>query len=174
MRPLRERRNVIRVTLLRLSSEAMVLALLFLVVPVVELYVIVKTSHAIGFLETLGLLVVVALVGSWLIKREGLRVWTRFNAQLSAGAVPSREIADGVCLLAAGALMLTPGFVTDLVALLLVIPPTRAVARSWLTKRTKLSTISMPPRSGGGGPSRRGSVTETTATDGFEPPQLGD
>jgi UPF0716 protein FxsA len=113
----------------------MVLVLLFIVVPIAELYVIVQASHAIGFLNTLGLIILIALVGSWLIKREGLKVWTRFTGQVQAGKVPTQEIADGVCLLGAGALMLTPGFLTDAVALLLLFPPTRVVARKWLMRR---------------------------------------
>jgi UPF0716 protein FxsA len=146
------------------------LFLLFVVAPVAELYVIVQVSDAIGFLETLVLLVVVAAVGAALIKREGLRVWRRFNEQMAAGKVPEKELADGVLLLIAGALMLAPGFVSDIVALLLVLPPTRAVARTLLLRRRggpgRVTVVTATY----GGPmdgtfTTFGTVTETTATE---------
>jgi UPF0716 protein FxsA len=146
------------------------LFLLFVVAPVAELYVIVQVSGAIGFLETLVLLVVVAAVGAFLIKREGLRVWRRFNEQMAAGKVPEKELADGVLLLIAGALMLAPGFVSDIVALLLVLPPTRAIARILLLRRRggpgRMTVVTATY----GGPmdgstAAFGRVTDTTATD---------
>ena len=117
----------------------MLLFVLFIVMPIAELYVFVKVSTTIGFFNSLGLIVAIAVVGAWLVKREGLKVWRRFAQQVQAGQIPSREIADGVCLLAAGALMLTPGFLTDTVGILLLLPPTRAVARTWLMKRQGLA-----------------------------------
>jgi UPF0716 protein FxsA len=107
----------------------MALLLLLVVAPIVELYVIIKVGGAIGVLNTIGLLILVAVIGSWLVKREGRKVWTRFNEQIAAGRVPSKEIADGICLLIAGALMIAPGFVSDVIALLLIFPPTRALFR---------------------------------------------
>jgi UPF0716 protein FxsA len=112
-----------------------VLLLLFLVVPVVELYVIVQVSQGIGFLNTLGLLVLFSVAGAWLVKHQGRAVWQRFMQQVQAGAVPTREIADGFCILLGGALLLTPGFVTDAVGLLFVFPPTRAILRRTLLWR---------------------------------------
>ncbi len=119
----------------------MVLLLLFVVAPLVELYVIIKTGQAIGALNTVALMIAIAFVGSYLIKREGLKVWNRFASQIQAGQVPSKEIADGVCLLLAGALMVAPGFLSDITALLLLLPPTRAVARSWLIRRKGLGGL---------------------------------
>lgn len=113
----------------------LILALLFVVVPIAELYVFVQMSHAVGFFDALGLLIVVSIVGAWLVKHEGLRTWVRFNEQVRAGKVPSREIADGVCLLLAGALLLAPGFVTDVVGILLLLPPVRAVLRALILRR---------------------------------------
>jgi UPF0716 protein FxsA len=111
------------------------LALMFFVLPLAELFVIVKSSQAIGIGNTIGLLIVVSVVGAYLVKREGRRVWGRFNQQIASGVVPSREIADGVCLLLAGALLLTPGFLTDIVGVLLLLPPSRALIRPLLVKR---------------------------------------
>lgn len=106
-----------------------VLAIVFLVVPIVELYVIVQVAQGVGVLNTLGLLVVVGVVGAWLVKREGLGVLRRIQAALDRRQLPHRELVDGALILFAGALMLTPGFVSDCLALLLLAPPTRAVAR---------------------------------------------
>ncbi|HEY4332016.1 MAG TPA: FxsA family protein [Ilumatobacteraceae bacterium] len=121
----------------------MFLFVIFVVAPIVELYVIVQASHAIGVWDTLGLLVLMAFLGSWVIKHEGLKVWNRFVQQLQAGQAPTREIADGVCVVIAGALLIAPGFVSDVVALLLLFPPTRAIFRRIVMRRRGLG--------GGGG-----------------------
>ena len=115
--------------------------LLFIVAPIVELYVIVQTSHVIGVLNTIGLIIVIAMIGSWLIKHEGIKVWNRFTQQIQKGQVPTKEIADGVCVLAAGGLMIAPGFISDVFALLLLFPPTRVLARRWLMKRKGLGGL---------------------------------
>ncbi len=112
-----------------------VLVVLFLLVPLAELYVIIQVGQAFGALNTVGLLIAVGAAGAWLVKREGVSVWRRFQRQVGAGSVPGREIADGVMILFAGALLLSPGFLTDLVALALLLPPVRAVVRAALMKR---------------------------------------
>ncbi len=112
-----------------------VLVVLFLLVPLAELYVIIQVGQAVGALPTIGLLVVVSAVGAWLVKREGMSVWRRFQLQVGAGAVPGREIADGVMILFAGALLMSPGFLTDLLGIALLLPPVRAVVRAALMKR---------------------------------------
>lgn len=112
-----------------------VLLLLLLIVPFVELYVIIQVAHAFGALDTVALLILVSVAGAWLMKREGVSVWRRFRRQVEAGHVPGREIADGVMILVAGALMLTPGFLTDLVGIALLLPPVRAGVRALLLRR---------------------------------------
>jgi UPF0716 protein FxsA len=112
-----------------------VLVVLFLLVPLAELYVIIQVGHAIGALDTIALLIIVGAVGGWLVKREGLRVWRRFQQQIQAGAMPNREIADGVMILFAGALLLSPGFVSDIVGIALLLPPVRAVVRAAVMRR---------------------------------------
>lgn len=119
----------------------MILLLLFVVIPIVELWVIIRVGSAIGFLNTLAIIIVVAVLGSWLVKREGLRVWRRFTESVSRGRVPTRELVDGVLILGAGALLLTPGFVTDVVGVLMLFPPTRAVIRSLVMRSVKKRTI---------------------------------
>jgi len=111
------------------------LAVLILVVPIVELYLFVQVSNAIGFWNALGILIVISLVGVWLVKRAGTRVWARFSEQIVAGTAPTKEVADGVCLLVAGALLIFPGYFTDAVGLLLLLPPVRALARRLMIKR---------------------------------------
>lgn len=119
-----------------------VLALLFLVVPFVELFVLIQVGQAIGALPTIGLLIVVSVVGAWLVKKEGLGVLRRAQEQMRRGLVPGRELVDGVLILFAGALMLTPGFFTDVFGIALLLPPVRAALRAaaatHLSKRAAL------------------------------------
>lgn len=110
------------------------LLVLFLVAPLVELAVILQVSGSIGVLDTIGLLILVSLAGAWLAKREGIGVVRRIQAALDRGEMPSREVADGGLVLLAGALMIAPGFVSDLLAILLLLPPTRALARGPLLR----------------------------------------
>jgi UPF0716 protein FxsA len=111
---------------------ALVLLLLFVVVPLVELYVIVQVGQQIGVLPTIGLLLLVSFLGAWLVKREGMRTWRAFRLALQEGRVPARETADGALVVLGGALLLAPGFVTDVVGALCVLPPTRVVMRRLL------------------------------------------
>lgn len=111
------------------------LILAFFVVPFLELFVILKTADLFGGWNTIAILIVVSVVGGWLMKREGRKVWRRFNEQVSKGIVPSNDIADGALLLFAGALLLTPGFLTDIVGILILFPPTRAIFRAIVVKR---------------------------------------
>jgi UPF0716 protein FxsA len=111
------------------------LALVFIVVPFVELFVILQVGHAIGVLNTVGLLVLVSIVGAWLVKREGLGVLRRAQLQMQRGAVPGNELVDGVLVLLAGALLLTPGFVSDVLGILLLLPPVRFALRSYARRR---------------------------------------
>jgi UPF0716 protein FxsA len=111
------------------------LVVLFIGVPFAEIYVLLQVGHAIGVLNTLALLLLVSIVGAWLAKREGLGVIRRMQAAIEAGRVPGKELIDGFLILLAAALMLTPGFLTDIVAILLLLPPVRAVVRSELRRR---------------------------------------
>jgi UPF0716 protein FxsA len=111
------------------------LVLIFIGVPFAEIYVLLQVGHAIGVLNTLALLILVSIVGAWLAKREGLGVVRRMQAALGAGRVPGKELIDGFLILLAAALMLTPGFLTDIAAILLLLPPVRAVVRRELHRR---------------------------------------
>lgn len=112
-----------------------ILALAFFVVPIVELAVIIQIGSAIGVLNTIGLLILSGVLGAWLMKREGLGVLRRVQATVAAGRVPGVELVDGFLILFGGALMLTPGFVTDILGMSLLLPPVRAVVRGVLRRR---------------------------------------
>jgi len=111
------------------------LVLLFIVVPIAELYVIIQVGQEIGVLPTIGLLIADSVLGSMLMRSQGRAAWRNFNAAVAAGRVPAREVLDGALVIFGGALLLTPGFLTDLLGLLLLLPPTRAFFRGALVRR---------------------------------------
>ncbi len=111
------------------------LILLFILVPIVELWVILQVGQAIGVLPTVALLVIDSILGGWLLRRQGRQAWRAFNEALAGGRVPARETADGALILFGGALLLTPGFCTDALGLFLLLPPTRAVIRRVVFRR---------------------------------------
>lgn len=111
------------------------LILIFIVVPILELWVIIQVGQAIGALPTIALLILDSILGSWLLRRQGRQAWRAFNEALAAGRVPARETGDGALIMFGGALLLTPGFCTDVLGLLLLLPPTRAVFRRMLFRR---------------------------------------
>jgi len=111
------------------------LVVVFIGVPFAEIYVLLQVGHAIGVANTLALLILVSIVGAWLAKREGLGVIRRMQRSIEAGRVPGTELVDGFLILLAAALMLTPGFLTDIVAIFLLLPPVRAVVRRELRRR---------------------------------------
>ena len=113
------------------------LALLFLLIPIAELALIIKVGSEIGVANTIVVLLVVSVVGAWLVRTQGLGVLRRVQDQLGRGVVPTRELTDGFMIMLAGALMLTPGFLTDLVAIGLLLPPVRAVIRSAIGRRAR-------------------------------------
>jgi UPF0716 protein FxsA len=98
-------------------------------IPVLEIYVVIQVGEAIGVLPTLALLVLDALAGAALMRSQGRAVWSKARQTLAAGRAPTREILDGALVIAGGALLIAPGFITDLLGALLLLPPTRAVAR---------------------------------------------
>jgi UPF0716 protein FxsA len=112
-----------------------VLVVLFIVVPLVELYVILQVGDAIGIVPTLLILIADSVLGSILLKSQGRAVWRRFNDHLAQGRMPHREVIDGVLVIFGGAFLITPGFLTDVVGLALLLPPTRAVFRRFLVRR---------------------------------------
>jgi UPF0716 protein FxsA len=116
-----------------------VLALLFVVLPIVELYILIQVGQVIGAWWTVLLLVADAALGSWLMKREGSRAWRALRQALDDRRMPARELADGALILVGGTLLVTPGFLSDIVGFFCVLPFTRPVARraltAWLTRK---------------------------------------
>lgn len=110
------------------------LFIVFIVVPLVELYVIIQVGGAIGVVPTLAILVADSILGAWLLRSQGRAAWERFNQALSQSKLPHREITDGVLIIFGGAFLLTPGFITDIFGLILLIPPTRAIVRALMTR----------------------------------------
>lgn len=108
------------------------LVILFIVVPIVELYVIIQVGGLIGIWPTLALLLADALLGSFLLRHQGRGAWRRFNQAIAERRFPGREVADGLMIAVGATLLLTPGFITDIFGFLLLIPPTRAIARRLL------------------------------------------
>src|SRR5215208_6625055 len=107
----------------------LVLLVLFVVVPLAELYVLYQVGSAIGILPTIALLLIDSVIGTMLMKSQGRAAWRRFNEANAAGRIPAREVADGALIILGGAFLLTPGFLTDIIGFLLLIPPTRAMFR---------------------------------------------
>jgi UPF0716 protein FxsA len=131
----------------------LVLALLFLVVPIAELYVIVQVAGGIGVPETILVLIGVSVVGAWLAKREGVGVLRRMQATVAQGRVPSAEIVDGALVVFAAALLITPGFLSDCLGIVLLFPPTRALLRRGVLRKIRagggfVRVISTSPRAG--------------------------
>lgn len=113
------------------------LFIVFVVVPILELAVIIQVGQVLGVVETILALIAVSLIGAVLVKREGLRAWYRVNEAVRAGRVPAQEVVDGALVLLGGALMLTPGFLTDALGLVLVVPITRAVVNRAVRGRAR-------------------------------------
>ena len=135
------------------------------IMAVVELYVFVQTAQWLGFFTALLAVIVVSVIGFALVKKEGIRTVRRFERQARQGQVPSRELADTVALLIAGGLLLFPGLATDLVGLVLLTPPARAVVRRLLIGRARHWSGLVGTGSA--------SVISTTATPREEPPHRG-
>lgn len=115
------------------------LLLLFILVPAIELSLLIEVGKVIGFWSTMGLIVLTGFIGSSLTRQQGLSVWTRFNGRMQQGQLPGTELVDGLIILVAGALLLTPGILTDVVGFLGLIPQSRKLIRSAVQKRIKVS-----------------------------------
>lgn len=151
------------------------LVALFIIVPLAELYVILKVGDAIGVVPTILLLAADSLLGSMLLRSQGRTVWRRFNEALGAGRMPHREVQDGVAVIFGGAFLITPGFLTDIVGLALLLPPTRAVILRLVAKRIARRMSARVSVVRGPGPRpRRDYDVEGTATEHrpAEPPRL--
>jgi UPF0716 protein FxsA len=143
----------------------LLLLLVFIVVPIVELYVIIQVGELIGVVPTLLLLLLDAVLGTWLLKHEGRSAWRRFNQALAERRMPGKEVADGFLVVLGGALLIAPGFITDIFGVLFLLPPTRAVARRILRRWTvgRVAVVGFPGGATmggfGGDPGRSGGAS---------------
>jgi UPF0716 protein FxsA len=129
--------------MLRLS-----LFIAFLVVPILEIWLLIRVGQVIGGWQTVALLIADSLLGAWLVRREGRRAWAALQSAVGSGRMPDRELADGALVVAGGALLLTPGFLTDVAGFFFVLPFTRPLARralSWFLGRRVRALASRSP-----------------------------
>jgi UPF0716 protein FxsA len=137
----------------------LLLILLFIAVPIAELAIIIQVGELIGVWWTIALLVADSILGSLLMRAQGRAAWGRFTRAVQAGRPPAREVADGVLIIFGGALLLTPGFISDIVGLLFLLPPSRALIRR-LFLRQAMARIAASMAAGAGrvppGPGRPG------------------
>ena len=128
------------------------IAIVFLLVPVVEIYLLIQVGQVIGAGWTVLLVVLTAVIGVWLLRIQGLSTLTRAQRRLQENELPAREMLEGVALVIAGAFLLTPGFATDTLGFLLLLPPTRIWLVSLAASRMVLSTTMpgqpRPPQDG--------------------------
>jgi UPF0716 protein FxsA len=131
-----------------------ILVALFIVVPIIELYVIIQIGSLIGVWPTIALLLADALLGSLLLRHQGRGAWRRFNAAIAERRFPGREVADGLLIAVGATLLLTPGFLTDIVGLIFLVPPTRAIVRHLMRGYVgrRFLVVGMPGSAGSAGP----------------------
>jgi len=161
------------------------LLILFIAIPIAELWLITQIGGAIGILPTLGLLIVDSVVGAALARSQSRAAWQRFNVALAEGRAPGKEAFDGAMIILGGALLLTPGFITDVFGLILLIPPTRGLLRGFITRSLarrgavafKVASFGSARRAGGTSPfpaPDRAYDYEGSASEVTEPPaELG-
>jgi UPF0716 protein FxsA len=113
------------------------LILLFVGVPLIELYLLLKIGTVMGAGPTIGLVLLTGFSGAYLAKTQGIATWNTIQMELSEGRMPGDKLLDGLMIFAGGATLLTPGFLTDILGLCLLIPVTRAPIKKWLTYRFK-------------------------------------
>ena len=111
--------------------------LLLTIVPIFELYLLIKVGSVIGAFNTILIIMITAIIGAYLTKKEGLKVLLQIRTNLEHGIMPTEELVDGVLIFVAGALLLTPGFVTDSIGFLLLIPTTRNLVKNRIAKFIK-------------------------------------
>jgi UPF0716 protein FxsA len=146
---------------------------LFIVVPIVELYVIIQIGSLIGVWPTIALLLADALLGSLLLRHQGRGAWRRFNQAIAERRFPGREVADGLLIAIGGTLLLTPGFVTDILGAIFLIPPTRAIVRHLLRGyMVRRFVIAGGPAPGGWTSPTRGYDYDSTAEEVDDDPRL--
>lgn len=123
------------------------LFLLFAVIPVIELYLLLKVGSLIGALPTVVLVLSISMAGAWLVRHQGFGIMRRIQSEMAQGGLPAAELLDGALVLVGGVLLLTPGFFTDFLGLFFLIPFTRGLikqfVRLWLQRRLERGVITI-------------------------------
>lgn len=149
----------------------------FLLVPVVEVWVLIQVGQVIGGGPTLALLLAGSLLGAWIVRREGRRAWRNLQEALRSGRMPERELADGGLILTGGALLLIPGFLSDILGILFLVPFTRPLIRglgAWLLARRVRTLVARSAAAGGPGSAFAGAGSPfDVLRDGARPPGSG-
>ncbi len=151
-----------------------ILMALFLAIPILEIYLLIQVAGIIDWLPTIALVVLTAVIGATLLRSQGSQTYMRFNQALSEGRVPANEILEGVALLVGGALLLTPGFFTDLIGFICLLPFSRRPIATFLVKRfnpmasMNMSGMGVPPTQGPGTRDRSGSHTSNKSGNVIE------
>ena len=121
------------------------LLLLFVITPILEMAILIELGKRIGTLQTIGIVVITGIVGAWLAKSQGLRIYRRMQGSLYNGELPHDHLIEGLLILIGGALLITPGILTDVAGFILVLPWTRKLVRKKLKKYFKRKIVQMQP-----------------------------
>ncbi len=151
----------------------LLLLILFIALPIAELYVIIQVGGWIGIWPTLAILLIDGFIGAALARSQGRTAWARFNRTLNEGRIPARETFDGAMIIVGGAFLLAPGFITDLIGFALLIPPTRALVRGLVAgiakRRVGIAwTVAGPAARGARFPPRGGQPNRGPATRDYD------
>ena len=142
-----------------------IIAFLFIAVPIIEIYFLVKVGEQIGPLKTILLVIITAIIGTWLLRQQGLSTLARFQSSMASGKIPAQEMIEGVILLIGGILLLTPGFVTDALGLLCLLPFSR---QAFARKIAKNSSVHLQTQMGGFGSQRPNQQNQSGNGDIYE------
>jgi len=134
--------------------------------PLAELFVIIKVGEAIGALDTIVLLLAGVPLGVWALRSQGAAVWRRMTAAIAQGKPPARHVVDGALVVAGGTLLIVPGFITDVLGITLLLPPTRALVRTLVVRNFRSRVLVRTARFTG-----RPYDVDSTAVD-VDPPSL--
>ncbi len=148
------------------------LLVLFIVVPFAELALLLKIAEMTSVLHTLAVVVVTGIVGTWLTRSQGIQTYRKIQAALSAGQMPTDPLLDALMILVAGALLLTPGILTDLFGFSLLLPFTRPFYRRWLIKNFK-SRVTFKTNFNGQSPHRSSEVVDSYVVEHHTDDQQG-
>ena len=115
----------------------LLLLTIFIAVPLIEIGLFIQVGQAIGLWSTLAVVILTAVIGTWLLRQQGFKTLQKFQTEVAQGAIPTITLSDGICLLVAGLLLLTPGFFTDAIGFLLFVPAFRQLMRRYFASRIK-------------------------------------